>query len=1008
MIQRVIRAFLLAGIGLLLPQLHLPAPAADTPKKAPAVQGPLSPQDALKHFRLAPGLRMELVACEPQIESPVAMAFDEDGKLWVVEMRDYPNGPKRGEKPAGRIRILEDRDGDGFFEHSTIFAENLLFANGLLPWRGGVLVTAAPAIMHLERGPDGKEAKRTVLFEGFSAKNPQLRVSHPNLGIDNWIYVANGLQGGIVKGGKDPAAKPIDLSGMDFRFDLLHNRYEAISGMGQYGNTFDDWGRRFVCDNRHHLRHVVMESRYLKRNPYLAANAVVEDISVLDDGPLGSGGKIYPISSNWTTSSLHEGYFTAACSVFIYRGDLLGKQYRGSAFTCDPTGNLVHREIMEPHGATFRSRPDRRGIEFLASPDDWFRPVFLTTGPDDALYVVDMYRAVIEHPEWMPPELQQRPDLALGKDKGRIWRIVPEGIRPQKWSRRLSKASTADLLGLLSARPWERTTGQRLLLERKDKFLAEFFFATAESLDILAAYPVPEARVHAAWLLESFGRLSDVHLGGLLQAFHPRVREHGVLLAESRLKNKAGLRSEIIKLAGDPDARVRFQVALSLGEWDDDGIVEPLARIALAGVDDPWTRLAVATAVPRRAGLLVSNLLKSSSIPGNNTPSQLLLIQELFTLVGARLDAAEVEQSLRALADIKSTEKLAWQLAGLNGVTDGMGRRGIQLEGFLKTLPSVKSAADPGKAALVLWLDALLLNAAQIAANQTASLPDRVAAIRMLAHASWPVAEPKLSSLMADAAQEIRLAAVRSLAAHNRPEVAGLLMKSWRAYTPAVRREVLEAMLRQPARVELLLDELQARHVKSGDIDAPATRRLLSYPQPKLRARAVKLLQDNLPADRKLVLARYQESLKLAGDSKRGRETFKKNCATCHRIAGIGVDVGPDISDTRTRTAAALLVDILNPNQAIDNNAMSYLVVTKSGKSLTGLIAAETAASITLRRAEGQTDVVLRQDIDEIQSTGISLMPEGLEKSISIHEMADLLGFLKNWRYLDGKVPVGK
>jgi len=999
----MIRAFLATIVcTLLLLHVHASLVVADAPKNRAVVRSPLSPQQALKHFRIAPGLRMELVACEPQIESPVAMAFDEDGRLWVVEMRDYPNGPKRGEKPAGRIRILEDRDGDGFFEKSTIFADNLLFANGLLPWRGGVLVTAAPAIMHLERGPDGKEAKRTVLFEGFSAKNPQLRVSHPNLGIDNWIYVANGLQGGIVKGGKDPAAKPVNLAGMDFRFDLLHDRYEAISGMGQYGNTFDDWGRRFVCDNRHHLRHVVIESRYLQRNPYLAAPAVVEDISVLDDGPLGSGGKIFPISSNWTTSSLHEGHFTAACGVFIYRGNLLGKDYRGSAFTCDPTGNLVHREIMEPFGATFRSHPDRKGVEFLASPDDWFRPVFLTTGPDDALYVVDMYRAVIEHPEFMPPELQKRPDLTLGKDKGRIWRVVPEDHK-QKRIRRANQAPTIDLASLLlDARPWYRVTGQRLLLEREKEFRDLFMTGI---LGIIEENGQPGGRTHAAWLRHTFGLLPDEHIRGLLHDGHPRVREHGVLLAEKRLAKKPDLRSEVVKLAADPDPRVRFQVALSLGEWNDPGVIDPLARIAVAGVEDHWTRLAVASAVPNRAGALVGKLLNTPALLDKITPARLLLIQELFTLIGARLDAAEVETAMTALSALQTSDKLPWQLAGLNGLTEGMGRRGTQLGTFVKSLPSVKAVADPE---IVRWLDSLLQKTAGIAADPKKDIPERVSAVRMLAHAAWAVAEPKLSLLMEDPVQEIRLAAVRSLAAHNRPEVSRLLMKSWRACTPPVRREVLDAMLRQPARALVLLDEVQAKHVKPGDIDAGATRRLLGHGDAKIRDRARKLLQDNLPADRKLVLARYQEALKPPGDSKRGREIFKKNCATCHRIAGIGVDVGPDISDTRTKTAAGLLVDILNPNQAIDNNAMSYLVVTKSGKSLTGLIAAENASSITLRRAEGQNDVVLRQDIEEIQSTGISLMPEGLEKSISINEMADLLGFLKNWRYLDGKVPMGK
>src|SRR2546426_3195320 len=160
---------LIAGFGL----CACGSAWTDQPPKKSALKSPLSPKEALKHFQLAPGLRIELVACEPQIESPVAMAFDEDGKLWVVEMRDYPNGPAKGEKPAGRIRVLEDKDGDGFYETSTIFADNLLFANGILPWKGGVIVTCAPHILYLkDTDGDGKPDLKEILYEGFAAQNP--------------------------------------------------------------------------------------------------------------------------------------------------------------------------------------------------------------------------------------------------------------------------------------------------------------------------------------------------------------------------------------------------------------------------------------------------------------------------------------------------------------------------------------------------------------------------------------------------------------------------------------------------------------------------------------------------------------------------------------------------------------------------------------------------------------------------------------------------------------------
>src|SRR5262245_50888019 len=431
------------------------ASAADPPKKPEKIPSPLTPQQALKHFQLPSGLRIELVACEPQIESPVAAAFDENGKLWVVEMRDYPNGPPKGQPPLGRIKVLEDKDGDGVYESSTVFAEKLLFANGLMPWKGGVIVTAAPHILYLKH--DGRELKREVLYEGFAVENPQLRVSHPELGLDNWIYVANGLRGGKIRkppspGSADPG--PINISGMDFRFDPLGDRAEPVTGMGQYGNTFDDWGNRFVCTNRNHIIPIILPNKYVQRNPFLAPPEPQRD----NQGP-GGAAKVYPLSTNFTTASAHAGEFTSSCSVTIYRGNLLPKEYQGAAFTCEPAGNLVHAEKVIPDGAGFRFEPLFDKKEFLASADDWFRPVNLFHGPDGALYVVDMYRAVIEHPQFMPPELKNRPDLLLGQDKGRIWRIVPE----KHVHKPLKNALDVDH-ALTDANVWQRTTAHRLLL----------------------------------------------------------------------------------------------------------------------------------------------------------------------------------------------------------------------------------------------------------------------------------------------------------------------------------------------------------------------------------------------------------------------------------------------------------------------------------------------------------------------------------------------------------------
>jgi putative heme-binding domain-containing protein len=307
------------------------------------------------------------------------------------------------------------------------------------------------------------------------------------------------------------------------------------------------------------------------------------------------------------------------------------------------------------------------------------------------------------------------------------------------------------------------------------------------------------------------------------------------------------------------------------------------------------------------------------------------------------------------------------------------------------------------------WVGEKFRAAAAIAADPRASGPARLSAIKLLAAASWDAAGPALTALLSDgAAQELRLAAVRSLAAQPAAEAAPALLKPWRAYTPALRREVADVLARQPDRALLLVAAVEAGEVMPVDLDPAVMRRLTSHAKPEIRDRARKVLEASLPAERKVVLEQYQAALKSKGDARKGREVFSKHCATCHAIAGVGINVGADISDTRTKTPGQLLNDILNPNAAVDGNYVEYVVTLKNGKQLSGVIAGETAAGLTLRRAQNQTDTVLRSDIDEVQSTGRSLMPEGLEKQISIPEMVDLIAFLKNWRYLDGAVPLGK
>jgi putative heme-binding domain-containing protein len=376
------------------------------------------------------------------------------------------------------------------------------------------------------------------------------------------------------------------------------------------------------------------------------------------------------------------------------------------------------------------------------------------------------------------------------------------------------------------------------------------------------------------------------------------------------------------------------------------------------------------------------------------------MIREVSVMIGT-MKNAELYKTGYGLAEFTKSEAQRW--AGLAGLAEGLERRGANLRSVSAEL------SDADRAEYAKGLVARFASAALQARDAKKAIDQRLVMVRVLGHAPWSASKQALIPLVEKEPNvELRIAALRALAAQQDKEVPELLIKLWPSAAPSVRREILEAMLRQPARVQVLLDEIESKRMKASELDPLRTRQLLNHKDAAIRARAGKLLAANLPADRAKVLKEYQAALDLKGDAGKGRDIFKKHCATCHRVAGVGIDVGPDIADTRTKTLSAMLNDIIAPNAAIDANYVNYVVTTKDGRILTGLLTAETASSITLVRAEKQSDVVLRKDVDEIASTGISLMPEGLEKSISVQEMADVLRFLKDWRYLDGSVPTGK
>lgn len=951
---------------------------------------PVSPADSLQHFELSQDLEIQLVAAEPEVVDPVAIRFDEDGRLWVVEMRDYPKGPPPGEKPLSRIRVLTDRDDDGYYESAVTFADELLFATGVQPWRGGAFATLSGKVLYLKDADgDGRADKQQTWFHGFAEDNPQLRANHPTLGFDGRIYIAGGLRGGRIVDDRRNNATPVSISGRDFAFDPRGDEFEAVSGNGQYGLALDDFGHRFVCMNRRAVDLVALEEHHVRRNPHAAITATVKPLV-----PEGDGRRLFPRVTQWTTAASHEGQFTAACGVHIYRGEALPAAYRGNAFTCEPTASLVHREIVEPDGATLKARPADEGREFLASRDPWFRPVDLVGGPDGALYVVDMYRAVIEHPEWVPPEDRNPKNLREGDDRGRIYRIVAK-----EWKRpmqpKLSRASTHELVELLGERSdgWWQDTLARLLIERQDK----------NSIDALKALqpksPIAQARVLA--VLRALDALDDERLAAGLRDADARVREYAAMLSFARVAKTAMLQSEILRAAHDTDPRVRFQAALALGNMKEAEAAKALYQLVLSDGADLWSRRAIlSSAGPHAVGILQSLLNEPATERKSDIEG---FARTIAQVVAGRNNPDEAVASLEQLLADRPGETTAVELEILLGLAEGVARQN-------NSLAKLVAKTDKPTASLIGRLEAAFASCRRLAGDASATEDERKLAIQLLVHDSGDPTKA-LTACLDDRLPGIRQEAIRGLARRDSTEALWQVLERFAMLTPQLRRTFVELMLNDRKLTSLLLDAVEQGHVRPADLETMYVKRLREQSSPEIRNRARKLLQASVQGDRAAILAKYRQALTPAPTSpdanhasaraKNGLELYTKHCAVCHRIGNIGGDVGPNLSDSRLKTAEQLLTAILEPSEAVDANYVAYIATAEDGLSYTGVVAEESAAALTLRQADGKSVTLLRSALESLESTGQSLMPEGFERSISPAEMTDLITYLRNWRTME-------
>ena len=968
-----------------------PTAAAQGDKVRPA----LSVAEALASFVIEPGYRIDLVAAEPLVQSPVAIAFDDRGRMYVAENRGYPD-PLEGASPAapkGVIALLTDTDGDGRYDARTDFATGLTYPNGVTPWDGGLFVTMAPDLLYLkDTTGDGIADERRVVLTGFNTnRTAQIRFSHPTLGPDGWIYLTGGLNGGHVTSPAHPVRPPVEFTSSDSRYNPRTGEFELAGGQGQYGLTFDDQGRRFICANRNPVWHVVLEPHQLRRNPNLAFSDTVHEVSTT-----GAQAIVWPLSRDLTTASFHpqlmntphRGTFTSASGVHIHRGDALPEGHRGSVFVAESAQNLVQRQVREPDGVTFRSRPARDGVEFLASRDTWFRPVFAGNGPDGALYIVDMYRKDIDHPAYIPEPSRRLFDFTAGASRGRIYRVAAANRPPARTVVNIAGAPVSALVSNLEhPNAWRRETAQRRLIERREQ-------SAAPRLRALAAAGGELGRLHALWTMDVLGVLEDEDVMRGLRDPLASVRENALRLAERRIPGSLQLIDAVIRLADDGDARVRLHVALALGAANDPRITDALAAIARRDGTDRWVRAAVFSSLRDRTGAFLDAFVKG---PPASAAVRAAVMQDLGRLFGTTESAERCLALVTEIADpgVEST----WQPAALAGVAAGLRARGMASDTKSALMTLVSDDTAPGRLARE-RLVTQMTRAAELALREGAPPEQRLTAIELLGQGEWPVSGATLLRLLEPQRQAaIQLAAVRALGQLRDPAAAISLVAParWQVYTPQVRDAVLATLLAEDRLVPVLLDAVARRDIGASALGASRWRRLTAHRNPSIRQRAESLFAATDTGSAMQVYERKQQDvLALTGNPAGGEAAFTKYCASCHTFNGSGGRLGPDLSGIRNQPADALLLHIVVPDYEITPGYEAFTVQTRDGRTIVGRVESEAPNSLTLRDAAAQAQTILRSDVESMKAAPSSLMPAGLDQAMSSQELADLIAYLKN------------
>jgi putative heme-binding domain-containing protein len=984
--HRAIATLVLAAAGLGSATERLARTVAHAQEKAsPAAaiphgqdQPPNPPRTALEAARtmtVPPGFQVEVVAAEPDIVNPVAMTFDERGRIWITESLEYPRrrpGPGRD-----RVKVIEDSDGDGKADRFTVFADGLNIPSGIAVGHGGVWVANSPDILFLEdRDGDGKADFRQVVATGFGRSDTHELPNSLTWGPDGWLYGWNGVFNPCKVASKN--GKTYEFTCAIFRIHPTTRVFEVwCEGTSNpWGIAIDPEGSFFasacVID---HLWHLVETGYYIRQ-----------------------GGPYPPFT--WPIESIvgHHHQKAAYCGAHYFDSPAYPPEYRGRLYMGNIHGNGVNVDVLDRNGSTYIGKP---APDFLRANDSWFMPVAQKTGPDGCLYVLDWYDRYHCYQD------ANRDPAGIDRLKGRLYRIRYNDT-PRRAGFDLAKASDDQLVELLgSSNVYDRDIAQRLLTERGTESVRGKIEAVVLNQNVART-----ARMHGLWALVGMGMLEPGFHSKLLAHSDPTFRAWGVRAAGNMRRVDSRIRDDVIKLSRDPSPDVRLQVAIASKKIEG---VDPLTvslDVLRFGHGDPliphivWQNLQ--PIVEDRQDELARWLEPFRGKEIGFSPLVPHVIERLLASpnadakIAARLlySCTEEDAAREALDLLAEAFRERRMPAELN---DGLRK---ELSIVLHELTGQRGdplATDYAVLAAYCGDRESLDQARRIAQSNSFDGDARLralAAIMFLERPSsiHPIVEKILAESDSPDSTGFRGKVLDSLGRLDDPALAPIVLAALASLPPELKPRVIELLTERSSWSKALLGAIEAKQIPSSALNVNQLRRLQKNKDPEITDRVKKIwgtIRQGRNPDRERLVAGMKNLIRTtAGDPVAGQAVFNKLCSQCHKIYGEGQDVGPDITASGRNDFDQLLSNVFDPSLVIGPGYQATTIATTEGRVLTGLLAEAGPERVVLKIQGGKVETIPRGQIDEMKTSALSLMPEEIEKQFTQKEVADLFAFL--------------